>query len=147
MASEKPSTSDLEAALHSVIDDTAEAVAAEPADQLNSVRIQQLTTLRRGAIRSRSWYLIGTIVAYVAAIELVFKTVQYIRYEHNWGLWPSIFVLGAIGSGTAGRFFLRRCIQFHREIQMPMLDDPATPPDFSTLGDGSQQWKNLEEMR
>ena len=147
MAGEKPTTSDLEAALQSVIDDTADAVVAEPADQLNSVRIQQLTKLRRGAIRSRSWYLIGTIVGYIAVTELVFKTVQYVRYEHNWGLWPSIFVLCAISSGIAAPFFLYRCIQFHREIQMPMLDEPATPPDFSTLGDGSQQWKNLEEMR
>jgi len=147
MAGEKPTTSDLETALHSVIDDTADAAAAEPPEQLNSVRIQQLTTLRRGAIRSRSWYLIGTIVAYVAATELIFKTVQYVRYEYNWGLWPSVFVLGAIGSAMAGRFFLRRCIQFHQEIQMPMLDEPATPPDFSTLGDGSQHSRNLEEMR
>jgi len=147
MAGEKPTPSDLEAALHSVVDDTVDTVAAEPADQLNSLRIQQLTRLRRSAIRSRSWYLIGTIVAYVATAELAFKAVQCVRYERGWGLWPSIFVLCAISSGIAAPFFLYRCIQFHREIQVPMLDEPATPPDFSTLGDGSQRWKNLEEIQ
>ncbi len=147
MASEDPS--DLEAALHSVVDDTADQVesTAESPEQLNSTRIQQLTKLRRATIRSRSWCLIGAVVGFAAVVELIHKIVQYVHQDHGWGLWPSVFVLIAIGSGVMALLFSRRVIELHREIQKPLLDDPQTPPDFSTLSDGSQRWKNLEEMR
>jgi hypothetical protein len=146
MASENQS--DLEAALHSVVDDTIEHIKAttESVEQLNSARIHQLTTLRRASIRSRSWFLIGAVVGFVAAVELIYKAVQNIR-EHGGGLQTVVFMLTAIASGTLAIFFLRRCIELHREIQTPMLHDPTTPPDFSTLSDGSQHWKNLEEMQ
>jgi hypothetical protein len=149
MASEKSPASDLEAALNSVVDDTADHVeaAAEPPEQLNAARIRQLTTLRRATIRSRSWCLIGAVVGFVAAAELVFKIVQNFRYGHGWGFLTAAFVFCAIASGVIAVYFLRRCVELHREIQTPILRDPATPPDFSTLSDGSQQWKNLEEMR
>jgi hypothetical protein len=149
MASEKSSPSDLEAALHSVVDDVADHVqaAAEPTEQLDAARIHRLTTLRRATIRSRSWYLIGTVVGFVAAAELVFKIVQNFRYGYGSGLLTATFALCAIASGVIAVFFFRRCVELHREIQTPILHDPPTPPDFSTLSDGSQRWKNLEEMR
>jgi len=149
MASENPSTSDLEAALHSVVDDTADHVesSGEAAEQLDSVRIHQLTKLRRATIRSRSWCLIGAIVGFVAVVELIHKVVRYVRYDHGWGIWPSAFVLVAIGSGMTSLYFFRRCVELHREIQTPLLRDPPGPPDFSTLSDGSQRWKNLEDVQ
>jgi hypothetical protein len=149
MASEKSPPSDLEAALHSVVDDTADhiEVAAEPTEQLNADRIRQLTRLRRATIRSRSWCLIGAIVGFVAAAELVFKIVQNFRYGHGWGFLTAAFVFCAIASGLIAVLFFRRYVELHREIQTPILRDPATPPDFSTLSDGSQHWKNLEEMK
>jgi hypothetical protein len=149
MASEKSPPSDLEAALHSVVDDTADhvEVAAEPTEQLNADRIRQLTRLRRATIRSRSWCLIGAVVGFVAAAELVFKIMQNFRYGHGRGFLSAAFVLCAIASGVIAVFFLRRCVELQREIRTPILRDPPMPPDFSTLSDGSQRWKNLEEMR
>jgi hypothetical protein len=149
MASEKSSPSDLEAALQSIVDDTADHAesAAEPTEQLNADRIRQLTRLRRATIRSRSWCLIGAIVGFVAAAELVFKIVQNFRYGHGWGFLTAAFVFCAIASGLIAVLFFRRYVELHREIQTPILRDPATPPDFSTLSDGSQRWKNLEEMK
>ena len=41
---------------------------------------------------------------------------------------------------------VRRATAFHRELQKPMLEEPTTPPDFSTLSDGSQQVQALEQM-
>jgi hypothetical protein len=40
-----------------------------------------------------------------------------------------------------------RAIALHREATKSRVDTPMTPPDFSTLSDGSQRWKNLEELR
>ena len=34
-----------------------------------------------------------------------------------------------------------------KEAIATRIEPPATPPDFSTLSDGSQRWKNLEEIQ
>jgi hypothetical protein len=44
--------------------------------------------------------------------------------------------------------FGRRAMELHRETKTPAPLPPAPrEPDFSTLSDGSQQWKNLDEIR
>jgi hypothetical protein len=47
----------------------------------------------------------------------------------------------------AGSFLLRQVAALNRELRQPALTEPAAPPDFSTLSDGSQRWKNLEDMQ
>jgi hypothetical protein len=47
-----------------------------------------------------------------------------------------------------GLYFGQRALAVHREIQTPArLPPEPTEPDFSTLSDGSQQWKNLEDIQ
>jgi hypothetical protein len=55
---------------------------------------------------------------------------------------------GFVIAGAYGAiFFMRRAIVLHREATQSYLKDPTTTPDFSTLSDGSQRWKNLEDLR
>jgi len=34
----------------------------------------------------------------------------------------------------------------HHEANESRIAPPSAPPDFSTLGDGSQRWKDLDKL-
>ena len=53
---------------------------------------------------------------------------------------------GAVAALYGCRYFYRRTLASAHEPRPPRPAPPAVPPDFSTLGDGSQAWKNLERM-
>ena len=62
----------------------------------------------------------------------------------KWVIGYAIFELLTV---VAVRFFIHRAIEIHREAKRSRIEPPATPPDFSTLDNGSQRWKNLEQIR
>jgi hypothetical protein len=119
-------------------------------DHLNSNRIRQMAALRRAAIRTRSYCFIGLCVCVVAIAELVFETVR------DWptpfslrGIWlPALYIVCiALLGALAIPALLRLLIRFHREARQSILPAPDRPPDFSTLQDGSQLARNLDEIR
>jgi hypothetical protein len=121
MASENPSPLDLEAALHSVVDDTAdevEASAAESDEHLDQFRIQKLAKLRRATIRAHSWCLIGAVIAFFTAVELVWKAMANgLRWTTcGWGM-------AAVGSGVVGAILARQCVALQREIRRPIIGE------------------------
>ncbi len=126
------------------------AIAARE-EELSGLRIRQLSALRRGAYRSRSYSIIAAVALGVACFKLLTIAVRHVR-STGWHSRPvgHLIAVGyaiAIGAGLmAIRFLWRRIVEFTRELNRPTLIDPGVPPDFSTLSDGSQQWKNLEQM-
>jgi hypothetical protein len=119
----------------------------EPDVELDGVKIRQFTALRRSAIRMRSWLLIGAAVCAVGAMQLLILAVQLAHRNRSWGVWQTLYIAIA-GLAVFGiRHFLRKAGRYKREIEKPLLKDPEAPPDFSTLGDGSDRWKNLEDIR
>jgi ABC-type nickel/cobalt efflux system permease component RcnA len=128
-----------------IIDDQPESVEPEP--ELDGQRIRQLAALRRGAIRARSWCLITAGVCLVGAIQLVIFSVQLIRAPGSaWLRIPCYLMVAAAGLWLTV-YFLRRARVLKREIGRSALGQPETSPDFSQLSDGSQRWKNLEDIR
>jgi hypothetical protein len=127
-----------------IIDDQPEKI--EPPPELDGLRIRQLTALRRGAIRARSWCLITAVVCIVGTVQLLINTVQIMSRNHSWTWRATAYLLVAIGGCIAAIISLRRAQILKREIDKPLLDDPSTPPDFSTLSDGTQRWKSLENI-
>ena len=117
-------------------------------DELDGLRIRQLAALKRGAFRARSFALIGVVTSIVAAIKLVLMTLSQVR-TRGWSPSPIGFALFAIVALMLAGYFARRVKELQREIDAPPTLPPMPPegPDFSTLSDGSQQWKNLEEIR
>ena len=117
-------------------------------DELDGLRIRQLAALKRGAYRARSFAIIGAVTCFVVAVKLALMTVNHVQ-ARGWGPWPIGFALFSLVALMAGSHFSRRALDVHREINTP-APLPPTPeggPDFSTLSDGSQQWKNLEDIR
>ncbi len=124
---------------------------AEKGQDFDAARVRALAAERKAIIRLRSYWLaaagacvvgIGQCIWTVATGILPYSTtrvpltrVQYI----------ALFVVIAwclIGLRIAWR--KARAIAI--ELDKPLQTDPETPPDFSTLSDGSQAWKNLEHM-
>jgi hypothetical protein len=120
----------------------------DASDELDGLRIRQLAALKRGAIRARSYALIGTVLAGVAVMKLVLMTIELVR-ARGWTLLPIAYILLACAALMLTVYLLRRAIKLHREANVPAPMPPTPPggPDFSKLSDGSQQWKNLEDIR
>ena len=117
------------------------------AEELDGLRIRQVATLRRGTARARSYLLIGVIVSTVACVKLVLMTIDHVR-AGGWGLTPLGYLLFVAVLLMLASYFGRRAMELHRELQVPAPLPPVQgEPDFSTLSDGSQHWKNLNEIR
>jgi hypothetical protein len=114
--------------------------------ELDGMRIQQLATLRRSAYRSRSYAVIAMLVCIIAMAQAALLLIQYLM-RIGWGWQPILYAMFVVAGAWGGWFFMRRAMALHREAKQSYLEFPTTPPDFSTLGDGSQRWKNLEEIR
>jgi hypothetical protein len=80
----------------------------------------------------------------VAAVQLAIKA-----FTGIWATYRAIAGALAVFAFFAGIHFVRRIVALQREIRTPppMPPEPPGGPDFSTLSDGSQQWKNLEDIR
>jgi ribosomal protein S27E len=132
-----------------IVDDTEPDAEEEiePArdDELDENRIKQVASLRRSLYRARSYCVVGMITCIVTAIQLVLYAIRFARAgEANKTIG---FILCAIAALIGGWFLYVKGSSINREIASLMHhDEPAAPPDFSRLSDGSQRWKNLEDM-
>ena len=113
--------------------------------KLDGVRIRQLAAMRRAAYRSRSHAVIAMLVCVVAAMQATIYLIQHLLHVGFGGrvvLYAAIVIAGSFGA----IFFARRALALHHEAIQSRVSEPTTPPDFSTLGDGSQRWKDLENL-
>ncbi len=119
--------------------------AEEEDDELSALRIRHIAALRRGAYRERSHCVIGAVVLLVGAMKLVLMTVQSVR-AWGWHLLPIGFAVAAVVALMIAWWLIGRVKALTAELKRPLLTDPVEPPDFSTLSDGSQHARHLEEM-
>jgi hypothetical protein len=119
--------------------------AARAQSELDGLRMRHMVVTRRTAIRSRTYAILGAALCVMGAVKLVMMTVQDIRAA-GWGRWPAAFMIGAIACCCGMAYFLGRAAHWQRESRAEKMPEPETPPDFSTLSDGSQYAKNLENL-
>jgi hypothetical protein len=115
-------------------------------DELSSLRIRQLAVARRAAYRSRSYCVIGALVCVVAAVQLVWMAIMLIRADGFSLRAVAYFPVAALAVWGAG-FFYGKAVVLDREAKQTSLPPATGEPDFTPLSDGSQQWKNLDEVR
>jgi hypothetical protein len=121
----------------------AEADARGEGD-LSELHIRQVSTMRKAAYRHRSWLIIGAILCAVGFAQLVYLAIHGWHFGLHKG--PVAEAILAIVPLAILWRLLIRIRDLGREIRQSRIPDPATPPDFSTLSDGSQRWTNLEQM-
>jgi len=114
-------------------------------DELDARRIQQRSTLRRAIYRSRSYAIIAAVVCVVATVQL--GQFAYRAILANNAVWAVAYLFAMIGSAVGSIYFYRRALALHQETKRPELSAPEQPPDFSTLGNGSEQWQKLHDVR
>jgi hypothetical protein len=131
-----------------VVDDTAPPVeGALPDEVFNRNRIAMLAALRRGAIRTRGLWILSLGIGIVGTLDGVRRAAIYVLVLHHWGIWPTIDVVVSL-LALRGAFYCRfRARQLKLEIDHSAIPEPTTPPDFTTLSDGSNRWKDLENIR
>ena len=138
--------------LNQIIDDEsiettdANDESPSPADELDSFRIRQLSSLRRATYRSRSHAIIVMLLCFVGAAQLALTAWLRVR-AIGWTSVPILCVAMVPVALWGVLHFFRRAVALHREAIRPLQDDPESAPDFSTLGDGSQLSRNLDEVR
>jgi hypothetical protein len=118
----------------------------ESESELDGLRMRQIVTAKRAAIRSRTYMLLGAMLCAVGCAKLITLIVPHVRGQG----WTRLALGYAIFAGLAvvGTLYcLKRAGELNRESRARAMPEPATPPDFSTLSDGSQQARNLEEIR
>ena len=127
-----------------------EAPAAD--DELDSLRIREARAKRQGIVRNRAYLIIGSVVAVGLIIKLVQAAVDIVHFEHyGWTSGAILDIALAALGAAAVVYMLIVARRLKLELDKPMLDEPQTPPDFSTLGDGSerkaQQARDLERPK
>ncbi len=123
----------------------AEAEAARRAEELDGLRIRTLSRKRRGAYRALSYCLIALLACAVGGIQAAIDLHDELR-DRGWTKHAIAFGLLTIALAWGAIFFAGRARLMRKEAQSVKPPDPETPPDFSTLGDGSHFAKNLEAM-
>jgi hypothetical protein len=129
-----------------VVDDTP-AESFDREFEISKLRIEQFAALRRGAIRSRSWWVITQIACLFIVLDALGQIYVYVATWRRWGIGPTVGLLVIIGAVALAIHGRRRAREFQKEIETSALSDPTEPPDFSTLGDGSDLLKNFEDIR
>jgi len=114
-------------------------------DDLDANHIKKITHMRRTAVRSRGYLLVGGAFCASLAVQVIWNSVGKFRAGAN-VIAAAYVMAAAILFALAWKAFLR-AQHFKREAQASALAEPQTPPDFSQLSDGSQSWKNLEDMK
>src|SRR3954471_23325086 len=118
-----------------------EAQAAEPESRpITAARVRQLSALRRGAYRTRSYLVVAIAACAVAEGKLALMTVRHVR-AFGWQPRALGYVCGIIAAMMAAAYFLRRAAEVTRELRT-RPSEPEAAPDLSTLSDGSHAWKN-----
>lgn len=112
--------------------------------ELSELRIHHARHVRQSAYRNRKWPIIGAAACLMAAAKLI--QIGVVGFRTGMRAAPIVDMLVAIAALILFAHFVRRAITLTREIRASRLKDPITPPDFSTLSDGSQRYRNLEKM-
>jgi hypothetical protein len=109
-------------------------------DELDGERIRRCATLRRATYRSRSHAIIAMLICGVAAIQ----SLNFARSAVGWSA-AAFIACGTICIVGALLFFVK-ARDLHRRCAALKPEQENSAPDFSSLSDGSQRWKSLNEI-
>ena len=119
--------------------------SAEREEHLDALRIRQATALRRSLYRGRAYAVVGAVACAAAAAQCAWLAYGHIR-TLGWGTRPVALLVLMLGAIVGAAWCARRASALTGEARATVLPQPTTAPDFSTLSDGSQRARNLEDV-
>lgn len=111
--------------------------------ELDALRIRQVARGRQAAMRFSSYFLVGAGATAVAALDLLWRTIRQLK-EHTPAIALYLPAAGAL-AWLSSRLFAK-ANRLSQEAQARTAPEPTSPPDFSTLSDGSHIVRNLERL-
>jgi hypothetical protein len=117
----------------------------EQSQELDAMRIRRVAKARQTALRSASHCLIAAGACAVAVVDLLWRAARRV-FVYEECLRPLLYVLAAGALAWICVRFTAKAAQLRRLAREKSLSEPLIPPDFSTLSDGSQFAKNLEQI-
>ncbi len=143
---------------------------ANAASELNSLRMRHIIVTRRSAIRSRTYCIVGAASCLMGTVKLIMMIVTDVKTA-GWHLPQYAYAIFVAASLYGAGFLARRAAYWQRESRAPLFPQDKCPqcggdlrgatqicpkcgepvphdqpPDFSTLSDGSQHARNLENL-
>ncbi len=121
----------------------------EKEQELDSLRIRNVVVARRAAFRTRSYFLIAGLGAAAITAQLLVNAFYHFK-NHTGVAKPYGYLLCAAALVVAIIFCMKHARRLSREMKHSALDElppPKNEPDFSQLSDGSQQVRNLEDIK
>jgi hypothetical protein len=117
----------------------------EEDEELDGGRIVRVAQERRATLRAASYCLIAAGACGVASADLIWRAAR--RFLIYGGMFrPLAYLLAAAALTWVYIRLAAKAIHLRRLARQTSLPDPKTPPDFSTLSDGTQFAKNLEKI-
>lgn len=116
----------------------------DTSDSLDHLRIRRVMLDRRALHRAAQWnfaLILASGVASAACLKGAYDVAQQSRYPAAIGL----FIAGLLSIVAMVHLKLRRKSILNR-LTRTSLPEPDSPPDFTTLNDGSQFARALNEM-
>ncbi len=116
----------------------------DSSDSLDQLRIRKVMLDRRALHRSAQWnfaLILGFGIASATCLMGAYDVGRQSRYPAAFGL----FIASLVALVLMTRLKLRRKSILER-FSKTTLPEPESPPDFTTLGDGSQFARALEQM-
>lgn len=127
-----------------VIDDAPpETQVNEPleSDELEESNIRRIVRARRALVRTRGYYIAFLLACVIGIVQLSARLYRGAAQVEMIGYAAALVLLLLIAST-----FFRRLQATSAKLKESALADPATPPDFDSLSDGSQHTDNLEDF-
>ncbi len=116
---------------------------ADKSQSLDDRHIRFVQLEKRSLYRSRTWMLVIGLGCVGMAGQLIWIGARQWSQDATRGI--AYFVV-AIGIGLFSLRFFARARRYLEQARTMSLPEPTTPPDFSTLSDGSQIVDQLHNM-
>jgi DNA-directed RNA polymerase subunit RPC12/RpoP len=114
-------------------------------DELDGQRIARRSSLKRALYRSRSYATVFAVGFGLLLGHTLWLLAAEVR-SHGVTRWGVLYLLFAIACGWISRLAFRRTVALNAEARQMTVPEPDEPPDFSTLRDGSQTARRLDDM-
>jgi DNA-directed RNA polymerase subunit RPC12/RpoP len=116
---------------------------------LADLATNQVLLERRSLFRTRTYFAVGIVFFIGLALQLASSLALRLAVE-SFGAGSAGYVAATVAALLLAVVCFRKIRELNAELAKPVLAEPATPPDFSTLSDGSEYAdtaaRNLERL-